>query len=319
MNIKDFVYLLIIVILIALSSVIHIATNSSHKAELSEIAGENTQYASQIDSLQDKLEETKQKAKEIISSLQKENNELQSKIDELKALPVARTLTVEKKVTLPVTFVCENLKLSVEDALGVKDPNSQDMLKLITLPAANRNIVSLIGLEYATNLEEIIIPKNKVSKLDPLSSCKKLKVIVSQENQISDISCISNFPDLTQLNIGWNPVKDISIIYSDEYNFKDTLTVLGISTIKVRNISWIWKMKQLNTLVLRQCGLSSISGIQNLQQLKYIDLYGNSIRDFRPLLYIKTIEEWDIGKNSIDSTTKSNIEQALTNIKNSIR
>ena len=315
MQIKDILYCCIIIFVVILAAVINVSIFKNNINIQNALKEEHATYLSQIDSLGQEMEDIKAKSQETITALQEENKELKNKITLLETIPVEvlENEVVEKVETPKVEFICDNLKIAVEDALGIKDPNISDMATLIKLYAPQKNINSLIGLEYATNLVEIDIHKNKICKIDPISNCKKLRKLVAHENLINDISCLEKLPDIEELSLGWNPIKDISVIPPKA----DKLTRLGLGTIKIQDPSWIWRMKNLEHLVLRETGISNINGIQNLQKLKTIILFGNNIRDFRPLLYLSTLREWDIRKNPISSDIQSDYEQRLTNIKNS--
>jgi len=51
-------------------------------------------------------------------------------------------------------FDDENLKALVEGTLWVSDPTPADMLSLTSLYGGHQGINSLVGLEYAANLQE---------------------------------------------------------------------------------------------------------------------------------------------------------------------
>lgn len=57
-----------------------------------------------------------------------------------------------------VHFNDANLKEAVKKALGItRDPTRADMLGLTFLSTQNKDITDLTGLEYATNLEDVML------------------------------------------------------------------------------------------------------------------------------------------------------------------
>lgn len=83
-----------------------------------------------------------------------------------------------------MTFADVNLKVAVEEALGIVEPTPSDMLGLTHLCVSGKNISELTGLEFALNLE----------------------VLDLRENQISDISALKYLTNLTHLDLTGNPL-----------------------------------------------------------------------------------------------------------------
>jgi Leucine-rich repeat (LRR) protein len=90
----------------------------------------------------------------------------------------------------------------------------------------------------------------------------------------------------------------------------------------LQNTSWpisnisdsIWSLKKLEYLVLRNFPGLSITGIKNLQQLKYLSLDGLSLKEFpAEALELTKLEYLDLSCNSL-STLPGNIGK-LTNLK----
>ncbi len=110
----------------------------------------------------------------------------------------------------PVYFADANLKLAVEDELGITDPTAADMLALTSLNAANKGIDNLTGLEYADNLTGLSLSSNQLSDLSPLSGLTNLTGLHLYYNQISDISPLSGLTKLTWLFLHNNQLSNIS-------------------------------------------------------------------------------------------------------------
>ncbi|EAD4232938.1 LPXTG cell wall anchor domain-containing protein, partial [Listeria monocytogenes] len=75
-------------------------------------------------------------------------------------------------------------------------------------------IHSIAGLEYATNLQSIIVTNNSISDLSPLSNLKKLNGLELSSNNIYTIDFLSNssekWPRLNYLYLGNNHITDLS-------------------------------------------------------------------------------------------------------------
>jgi hypothetical protein len=76
----------------------------------------------------------------------------------------------------PVYFADANLKAVVELHLGKTNPTPTDMLALTDQLYANHNsIASLIGIEYATNLQKLFLHNNQITDISPLSGLTNLR------------------------------------------------------------------------------------------------------------------------------------------------
>ncbi len=95
-----------------------------------------------------------------------------------------------------------------------------DMRKIVSLletrnfEGINRNvrIKSLVGLEAATNLQNVAMPGDEISDLTPLANLVNLRYLYLPGNQISDLTPLTNLPKLRYLNLEDNPpLNDVSI------------------------------------------------------------------------------------------------------------
>jgi len=112
----------------------------------------------------------------------------------------------------PVFFENPLLEIAVEGTLGISDPTPSDMLRLTDLDAGDRRVLYLTGLEYATNLSQLLLRRNKISGLYPLSQLVNLVELDLSQNLISDISPLSDLTNLSRLEVNYNEISDISAL-----------------------------------------------------------------------------------------------------------
>ena len=108
-----------------------------------------------------------------------------------------------------------NLERAIREELGLSSefPITQlEMLKLFRLNAQRMQIESLTGLEYATNLEILILEANRITDLSPLSNLTALQTLRLGHNFIVDISPLANLTQLTDLNLVDNQIKDVGAL-----------------------------------------------------------------------------------------------------------
>ncbi len=113
-----------------------------------------------------------------------------------------------------VTFPDENLEVAIRDALG-KPPSGQititELAELTALEAVYSDIANISGLQYCTNLAELILYQNQISDISPLSSLTSLTMLYLLHNQISDVSPLSSLTNLTTLYLDENPLSETSV------------------------------------------------------------------------------------------------------------
>jgi hypothetical protein len=132
----------------------------------------------------------------------------------MKILPVVLTLFGVFLGTAwaedPVHFVDPALKAAVEETLWISDPTPSNMLALTNLSCSNNDITSLVGLEYAENLETLSIMESAFTDLSPLAGLTNLRHLDIQDNDITDISALSGLFNLEILNMEDTLVTDLS-------------------------------------------------------------------------------------------------------------
>ncbi|MCR8641781.1 stalk domain-containing protein [Paenibacillus sp. N1-5-1-14] len=90
-----------------------------------------------------------------------------------------------------------------------------DLLKLKVLQIPEQaKVVSLEGLQYATNLRALIVEGNQITSLEPLTNLIKLSSVVLDRNQILDITPLTGLKNLQYVWLDHNQVSDLSPIAS---------------------------------------------------------------------------------------------------------
>ncbi len=112
----------------------------------------------------------------------------------------------------PVDFGDPTVKAAVEDALWVLDPTPSDMLGLLSLSIINKDLTSLSGLQYATNMLSLTIQRCNISDISPLASLINLESLDLERNDVSSINVLSGMTNLSWLSVHRNRVSDVSVL-----------------------------------------------------------------------------------------------------------
>jgi hypothetical protein len=170
-------------------------------------------------------------------------------------LPVLLCLSKMEGAEEPVPFADPRLKAVVEATLWISDPAPADMLNLTSLTCIGEHpkddaIESLVGLEYATNLQSLTLSSHRIGSISPLSKLTRLRRLLLDDNQIDDISAVSGLTGLWTLGLSRNSISDISALSA---------------------------LSDLGTLSLHRNRVSDISPLAGLTSLSWVDLRINPL------------------------------------------
>ena len=129
---------------------------------------------------------------------------------------VAATLLISHaSAQIVVEIPDPNLDRAIREELGLSSEvpiTQQEMLKLFSLRAFAMQIENLTGLEYATNLEILILEANRITDLSPLSNLTALQTLRLGHNYIVDISPLANLTQLKVLDLVDNQIKNVGAL-----------------------------------------------------------------------------------------------------------
>ncbi len=106
-----------------------------------------------------------------------------------------------------------NLRHAIREALNLPAGaliTQADMRQLKEFGGLRLGITSLKGLEFATELERLGIPRSPITDLTPISQLVKLKYLDASGCKIGDISPLANLKQLVYLNLEKNRIHDVS-------------------------------------------------------------------------------------------------------------
>ena len=126
-------------------------------------------------------------------------------------------------------------------------------LHLTGLQAINKGIVDLTGLEHATDLQFLALPRNKIHDLSPLSGLIGLVFLDLGGNQISDISPLSGLVNLEVLRLEDNQITDVSPL-AGLVNLKE----LVLSVNPISDISPLVGLENLEDLRIQHTNTNGV-------------------------------------------------------------
>jgi LPXTG-motif cell wall-anchored protein len=181
------------------------------------------------------------------------------------------TLPVPEGAIIP--FADEALKEAVRDALHIysRDIYESDMAILTSLDASDRGIEKLDGLEFATNLVELIVDSNDIRTLEPLAGLTNLVFLSLNNNKMSDISQLGPLTNLELLLLDNNEIKDISSLSQ-----LTKLSMLSLQGNKIKDLQSLAGL-DLEILNIAYNEIEDISSLLALENLQYVLLMKNPL------------------------------------------
>jgi len=233
------------------------------------------------------------------------------------------------------------LREAIREKLGVPadTPLTQAyvQLRLTGLRAINKGVVDLTGLEHATDLQSLVLNRNKISDLSPLSGLTGLVFLDLGNNEIFDLSPLAGLVNLEVLGLSGNQITDVSPL-AGLVNLKN-LTLIGNEIADLSPLAglanlWLcattsapaqdWMpdpnlrkavrqrlsmpmdipltpacITQMKSLDIRAMNITNLTGLEHAVNLQTLVAYDNQIQDLRPLANLKEIHYLNLGVNQI--------------------
>ena len=191
-----------------------------------------------------------------------------------------------------VTIPDANLRAAIAETLG-KAPQAPitraDMAKLTRLEAHNRDIRDLAGLEFATNLGEVLANSNLITDLLPLAELTRLNVIVFRHNVISDLSPLAGLINLESLIVPDNLISDLSPIAE-----LSTLRTTDISRNAISDFSPLAGLTKLEHIWLHENPIADLSDFTGLTSLRGFHSWGTPVLNLSALAELPKLQKLDI-------------------------
>ncbi len=202
-----------------------------------------------------------------------------------------------------------NLKRAVREALTLPDetPITQlVMSQLIELEAGNKQIETLTGLEYATNLKGLQLSFNQIQDITPLAGLVNLELLGLIHNPIPDISPVATLTQLESLYLASVRITDLTPLSN-----LTQLRVLDLQHCRqIRDITPLSNLTQLNRLEISHNQIMDINPLANLTALEKLWIENNQIVDISPLANLAALKELRIENNQIiDVSSLANLTQ----------
>ena len=197
-----------------------------------------------------------------------------------------------------VVFECANLKNALTQIIGEETITVENIKELEgKLDLSYQNITSLVGLEYAVNVQDLILSFNNITDIAPIASLENLQSLYLDYNWIRSLpNEKTNLISLKHLDISNNEITeipgdfidmpalkrlymgDLSLSASPDLSpLSDTLERLDISRAKYPDFSFVEKLTALELLMMNDCQMRELPNLSQISNLNYLYFSDNNI------------------------------------------
>lgn len=308
-----------------------------------EVTNETEQKNEDIQ-LHKEAQETPEEQENVVPQIDLPKSKIEAPKTEPTPAPTQVTPFAGNEVSIPDAALKTIIKtqLNIAEADPVMDT---DLLRLSKLSLSDyselaKQVTSLEGLQYATNLTNLTITGENITDISQLASLTKLTYLYINGTSASDISPLANLTNLVSLLLPGNGISDLTPLQGltnltglNLYNNELTdltplrpltnLTWLYLTGNKLKKLDGIESLVNLEKIHLDASGNLSIGGsggnnkneisdltplapLTNLKLL-WIDGYRSTLSDLSPLANLTKLEDLRAAENTITdiSATKN--------------
>ncbi|KAK0223142.1 L domain-like protein [Armillaria fumosa] len=199
--------------------------------------------------------------------------------------------------------------LTLLEELDVYD-NKLKNSGITTLPASlitldlSFNLLKHIpdALERLANLETVYFVQNRISRIEHLGMCTKLKSLELGGNRIRDITPLSSLTALEELWLGKNK---ITTIPPGVLAPLMSLRILSLQSNRLTRITGMEGLVNLQELYLSHNGIEKLEGVQDNVNLTTLDIGNNLVPAIEGIDHLTQLEELWMNNNNIPTSVLS--------------
>ena len=191
------------------------------------------------------------------------------------------------------------------------------LLRMQELDLSHNAVTDLTQLTNMAHLTKLDVSYNSLGSIDPIAPCAKLTWLNASHNALTSVSAVTNLTGLTYLNLNMNSLTDVGAISSCT-----ELRELHIANNTIYNISAFKALTKLEDFDFSHnavtdlpkwsaddCALrlidgsynelSSLSALEGINSLNFVNMDYNKITSVKPLASCNTLVQINIFGNQI--------------------
>jgi hypothetical protein len=185
--------------------------------------------------------------------------------------------------------------------VALEVPNGSELTRAQCLQVTNllvdgSGILSLDGVQYASNLTFVAASLAEDVSIEPMKTLPRLRHLDLFGSALSDVSAFIDMTNLLSLTLGGSPLTNASLIAR-----MTNLIVLSLCHSELTNLSFLSSLTNLETLYLSDNRIQNIDVLGGLTKLSSLSLSNNHITNILRLIYCPLV--WlEVGRNFLMET-----------------
>lgn len=194
---------------------------------------------------------------------------------------------------------CEKLELRLEDIYSLEDLRLLPSLKALIIEYSewtDSRIEDFTPIADLPQLEYLYI-KYPAQELD-LSFLAQMDTVTELflvNDNLKDVSFLAEMPQLRCLSLYQTPVDDLAVLE----NMPELVELSLYGNREAEHIETVGKLLKMQDLGLQDCGISDISFLSSLTELRGVNLNYNSVADLSPLAGLSKLERLGLAENEV--------------------
>lgn len=239
-----------------------------------------------------------------LASLNLSGNNVED-ISPLAALGGLKSLYLDENPVKELTAVLQLKNLKLLSLKGINISSEQltklsEALPECTIltgePDGEIVTVSIAGLSFTSDAEELDLSGRGISNIGAISFCPHLKKLDISGNKVNDLYDIMNLPELTELNVSDNQICDLRPLMGLK-----NLESLDASDNNIAATTALGSIDSLMTVKLSGNPLGDFSGLLKLPNLRYLEVKNTGLKD-------ETLEQFKGFKTLVGLSLEDNPE-----------
>ncbi len=179
-----------------------------------------------------------------------------------------------------VTISDATLRRALNTAIGISSaqvnshvPTEGELSKVTRLNVSNA--LSLSGIEKCINLRQLYLYSTTGSKtldMEPVGQCSLIALLTIEKYGLINPSALGNLKRLNELRLVNNQLTDPGFL-----NSLTQVTRLEIQDNDIKAVNFLNSMQRVEWLVLKNCGITDFSSLENTYGFRYVDISYNHI------------------------------------------
>lgn len=212
---------------------------------------------------------------------------------------IVTTTGLANKPLLQVFSISKNKVVSLEPL--------KDSILLSNLWATNNKITTLDGLQSIVDLYWLDLSDNQITNIDAVASMNNLMTLKLSNNKIVSVEPIGGLMNLSDISLSDNQIQNVKGLENLEY-----ISLLDLSNNCINDISAFSNPQDsIENLNLENNQLTSLNGIQGLENLFYLNASNNQLTDIDDISGLTLLTTLILSHNNIASV---GILENMTNL-----